>query len=122
MKGWAENPSPSFSMDGGWQRRSVHHHALVVLCTFFHLGANVKRSALGQSNDGFPSWQLPLFQRSTQDEREKGGGGGVGDGGVGVGGCLGTEAPCQMSGCQMDPLQLFIRAGGPGGTGAPGTC
>lgn len=40
----------------------------------FHLCSNVKRSALGQSNDGFPSWQLPLFQRSTRDE--KGGGGG----------------------------------------------
>lgn len=35
----------------------------------------------------------------------------------GKGGCLGTEAPCRMRSCQMEPLQLFIRAGGPGGGG-----
>ena len=33
-----------------------------------------------------PSWQLPLFQRSTQDERGEGEGGGR----------LGTAAPCRM--------------------------
>lgn len=68
-KGWAVNSSPSFSMDGKWKRRSVHLHALVVLCTFsiWALTLNVVPWAKAMMN--FPSWQLPLFQRSTQYER-----------------------------------------------------
>lgn len=34
MKGWAENSLPTFSKHSGWLRRCVHHHFLVVLCTF----------------------------------------------------------------------------------------
>lgn len=38
------------------------------------------------------------------------------------GGCLGTAVPCRMRRCQMKPLQLFIRTGGPGGVAALGKC
>lgn len=38
------------------------------------------------------------------------------------GGRLGTAALCRMRSCQMEPPQLFIRAGGPGGVAAPDKC
>lgn len=58
-----------FLMDGEWKRRSAHHHALVVRCTFsiWALTLNVVPWAKAMMN--FPSQQLPLFQRSTQYER-----------------------------------------------------
>lgn len=74
-KGWAEYSSPSFSMDGWGKRRSLHHRALDVLCTFFHLGANVKRSALGQSDDGFPLLAASLVSKEHSGW-ERGGVGG----------------------------------------------
>lgn len=82
-KGWAECSSPSFSMGGRKRKRgSLHHSALVVLCTFFHLGANVKFNALGQSYDGFPLLAaFPCF-KGTLGMRE--------EGGRGWSGCLGV--------------------------------
>lgn len=69
---------------GGRKRKrgSLHHSALVVLCTFFHLGANVKFNALGQSYDGFPLLAaFPCF-KGTLGMRE--------EGGRGWSGCLGV--------------------------------
>lgn len=53
----------SFSLDSGGERRFLNHETLVVLCTFFHVGANVKRSTLGQSNDGFPLLAASLVSK-----------------------------------------------------------
>ena len=81
-KGWAEYSSPSFSLDGRGKRRFLHRCALVVLCTFFHLGANVKRSALGQSDDGFPLLAASLVSKEHSGwERGRGRGGASGDSG-----------------------------------------
>lgn len=63
-KGWAECSFPSFSMDGGWKRRSLHHPLLLLCCARFSIwGANVKRSAPGQSNDGFPLLAASLVSK-----------------------------------------------------------
>lgn len=82
-KWWAEYSSASFSMDSRGKRKSLHLHILVVLYTFFHLDANVKLSALGQSDDGFPLLAASLVSKEHSGwERGVGGsgfGGGSGD-------------------------------------------
>lgn len=71
-KGWAEYPSPNFSMDGGGEGPYIT--ALLLCCARFSIWAltlNVAPWAKAMMDS--PSWQLPLFQRSTQDEMGGGG-------------------------------------------------
>lgn len=61
-KGWAENSSHSVSTDSGRKRRSVHHRALVVLCTFsiWALTLNVAPSAKAMMDS--PPGSFPCFK------------------------------------------------------------
>lgn len=62
MKGWAENSLPTFSKHSGWLRRSVHHHFLVVLCTFSICALTLNVALWAKAMMDSPPGSFPCFK------------------------------------------------------------
>lgn len=94
-----------FPMYCRWTRRSVHHCALVLRCTFSIWVLTLTVMPRAKDMMDSPPGSFPCFKGALK-----------------WGVCLGPEAPCQMRSHQMDHPQLLIRVGGPGRVAAQGKC